>query len=128
MDNPKGKQKKNDDNLLAALCHFSILLGIVIGPMVIFVPLVMWLIEKDTSKFIAFHAKQCFFYQLSVLVILTGMSITAGILMFILVGFFLIPVIVFTGMAALVYGVIGGVLVLQGKDFKYFYIGDKLSN
>jgi len=36
-------------------------------------------------------------------------------LMFILVGFFLIPVIVFTGIAALVYGIIGGVLVLQTR-------------
>lgn len=118
-----------DDKTIAGLCHLSILLGMLIGPLCLLVPLLIWLTEKDKpsrSELIIFHAKQALFYQIAVVCILAGSFFIAVILTFILIGLLLYPLIFLAGIAAIIYGVIGGIKVLKGESFTYYYIGDKL--
>ncbi len=59
-----------DDKMMAMLAH---LLAIVTG----FIgPLIIWLIKKDQSKFVAFHAMQALFFHLALNVVMFVLGIT----------------------------------------------------
>jgi len=53
----------NEEKLFALLSHLSIFIGGII------LPIILWATQKDKSKFVAFHALQAIFYQLSCIVI-----------------------------------------------------------
>ena len=114
--------KGTDDNLMAAIAHASIIfLGVVL-------PVVIWLIKKEKSKYVAFQALQAAVYQLAVFVVFIGLwfvfmilaIFTGGLggLLFIL----LIPLM----LIAAVYGLYGAYMCYQGKDFRYVLIGNLL--
>ena len=129
QESPAAPPPTQDEKTIAGLCHFAILLSMLVGPLCILVPLIVWLIEKDKparSEFITFHAKQALFYQIAVICILAGSFIIALILTFVLIGLLLYPLIFLAGVAAVVYGIVGGINVLQGKSFVYYYVGNKL--
>lgn len=77
--------ESNQENRTLAMV--ACLLGIVTN----FVgPLVVWLLKKDQSRFVAFHAFQTLLFNVA---ILAGYAI-AGALTIVLIGFLLIPVLV----------------------------------
>lgn len=53
----------NDEKLLSFLCHLSMILGGIL------VPVIIWAIKKEQSKFVRFHALQAIFYHLAYSVI-----------------------------------------------------------
>ena len=48
----------NDDKLLALFSHLSIVIGGIL------VPIIIWAIKKNQSKFVRFHALQAIFYHI----------------------------------------------------------------
>ena len=96
-----------DDKTMAMLAH---LLGIVTG----FVgPLVIWLIKKDQSKFVAYHAMQALFFQLAL-----------NIGMFVL-GITIILAIAapFIWVAGIVFAVIAGLAANRGEWYEMPVVG-----
>jgi hypothetical protein len=63
-----------DDKLWAMLANLSALAGYVVGFGQYIAPLVIYLVYKDKSKFVAFHALQTLYFQLGLLVIVLVIS------------------------------------------------------
>lgn len=144
-----------DEWTAAALAHTSTLLtivlgvaggiGLLVGPAV---PLVMYLGYRRKSRFVAFHALQSFVYHVAgvllylVLVVVVAVWVAiawtvSGLLSAILVGLLLIPLaVLFTLLMAFLlicipfawlgYGLYGAYQVYQGRDFRYWLIGEWL--
>ena len=144
-----------DEWTAAALAHASTLLtivlgvaggiGLLVGPAV---PLVMYLGYRSKSRFVAFHALQSLVYHAAgvllylVLVVVVAVWVAiawtvSGLLSAILVGLLLIPLAVLLTLlmafllicipfAWLGYGLYGAYQVYQGRDFRYWLIGEWL--
>ncbi|HHQ45040.1 MAG TPA: DUF4870 domain-containing protein [Candidatus Altiarchaeales archaeon] len=118
-ESKKAKSKgSNDDNIMAAISHASVII------MPVIVPLIIWLMYKDKSKVVKFQALQALAYQLAVTVVLVVLWFAAIILSFVVVGFLLIPVVLLLALAALIYALIGAYKTFRGEDFRYALIGD----
>lgn len=95
----------NDKNI-AVLTHlggmfFSVLPG-----------LIVWLLKKDDSPYIGEQAREALNFQITVLIA----YMAAYILVFLLIGFVLLPVI---WLANLVLCIVAAVKVSKGEDYRY---------
>lgn len=133
-----------DERVMAALSHISTLL-----PMVgVIAPIVIWITQKDKSKYVAFQALQALAYQLTMIL---AWFIGMGCYMFSFFGTFftipfsdssqsasplfalgfIIPFLVFGaifigGFFFIIYGIVGAVMAFQGKPFRYIIIGNRI--
>lgn len=121
----------SDERTWAMLAHLSILINLVSGFLGPVAALVIYMVFRDRSRYVAYHSLQALLLQLIAWVgggILTGIAWTiTGGLSVVIVGICLIPfalVISAIPVAALVYGVVGAIQTNQGKDFRYWLIGD----
>ena len=126
---------QSDERQYAMFAHLGVLINLVTGFLGPIVPLVIYMVYKDRSRYVAYQSLQALIFQL---VWWVGGSILAGVAWFItsflsafLVGIICIPfacIISAMPLVALGYGVYGGVQVSQGQDFKYWLIGDWVRN
>jgi hypothetical protein len=129
--NPKPPLAPSDERTWAMIAHLSVLLNLVTGFLGIVAALVIYLVYKDRSKYVAYQSMQSFVFQLIWWFgggILAGLSwVITGISSAVLIGLLCIPlacVISLLPLAAMVYGVIGAIQCNNGQDFKYWLIGD----
>jgi uncharacterized Tic20 family protein len=113
------------------LAHLSVLVNLFTGVLGPLVALVIYLMFANRSKYVANQAMQSFLFQLVVWYGMGAMWGIVGLLSSILIGLPLIPLacvltpVLLIGMAiAPVYGIIGSIQSSQGRDFKYWLIGD----
>ncbi|MEJ2266808.1 MAG: DUF4870 domain-containing protein [Anaerolineales bacterium] len=135
LTEPAPPLSPEDERTWAMLAHLSVLVNLVTGFLGPVAALVIYLVYKDRSRYVAYQSMQAFVFQLIWWVgagALIGViwAIT-GLLSLIIIGILLIPFsILFTlGLAllplgALVYGVIGAVECSKGNDFRYWLVGD----
>ena len=69
MTCPQGDSLSADEKLWGMLAHLLTLLGYVVVVGEYIVPLVIYLVYKDRSRFVAFHALQSLFFQLLALAV-----------------------------------------------------------
>jgi len=126
-----GPLSQADERTWAMLSHLSVLANLVTGFLGPVAALAIYLVFKERSRYVAYHAMQAFVFQLIWWVgggTLTGLAWAAsGVLATILIGFLCMPFACILGLiplAALGYGTFAGVQVSQGQDFKYWLIGD----
>jgi uncharacterized protein len=113
-----------DERTWSMIAHLSVLLSLVTGIGGPIAALVIWLVYKDRSQRVAFHALQSLWYQVAWAVILfVGWSITF-ILMFVLVGFILVPVMAIASLVPFVHQCYAAYKVYQGVDYRYPVIAD----
>ncbi len=115
----------------AMVSHLSILLNLFTGFLGPIVALVIYLVFKDRSRYVAYQAMQSFVFQL---VFFVGAGALAAILwvitiplMLLIVGCCLAPFAVLVSVipfAAVVYGVVGAIQTAQGDDFRYWLVSD----
>jgi uncharacterized Tic20 family protein len=120
-----------DERTWAMIAHLSVLGNLVTGFLGPVAALVIYLVFKERSRYVAYQAMQAFVFQLIWWVgggALTGLAwAVSGVLSAVLIGLLCMPfacIIGFIPLGALIYGVIGGVQTSQGQDFKYWLIGD----
>lgn len=114
-----------DEKTWAALSHASILLALVSGgPLGPIAALVIWLVKKDESAYIANQAMQALVYQVAVSIVNWIMWLGIGLLSAVVIGLCCIPLGLLVSLACLLYGVYGAYECSLGKDFRYFLIGD----
>ncbi|HUV89959.1 MAG TPA: DUF4870 domain-containing protein [Anaerolineae bacterium] len=121
----------SEERSWAMLAHLSILLNLVTGLLGVVGALVIYLVYQNRSRYVAYQALQSLIFQLVAWVgggILTAITWTiTGVFSAILIGLLCIPVAIFISLiplAAVVYGVIGGIQCSQGQDFRYWLVGD----
>jgi len=118
---PMGPQ---DEQTWSVLSHLSVLAGL-IGLMP-FGALIIWLVYKDRSPRVGFHALQSLWYQIAwIVVLIVGWFITF-ILSFILIGLLLIPVMAIASLVPFIHGCYAAYKVSQGVDYRYPYIADRI--
>lgn len=120
----QGEMSPQDERSWSVLAHLSVLVGLM-GLMPLGA-LILWLIYKDKSPRVGFHAAQALWYQLAWVVILAiGWTITV-ILMFVLIGFLLLPVMLIASVVPFVHGCYAAYKVNQGIDYRYPFIADQV--
>ena len=147
--NPEQNSLPNqNDKIMAALGHISVFLPL-IG---LIAPIIIWTTQKEKSKYVAFQALQAIAYQLVMILayfIAMGCYMVSFFATFLTIPFasessnpsagpigmlgFVIPFLIFGfifigGGLFILYGIIGAVFAIQGKDFRYFIIGDRVAS
>lgn len=132
---PPSPLSASDARTWAFISHLSVLLNLVtaiFGPLI---PLIVYLIFKDRSRYVAYQSMQAFLFQLIWWVgggVLVGVAwAITGILMPVLIGFCLVPIACLVSLlpvGTVIYGVVGAIQTSQGQDFRYWLIGDWVRN
>ncbi|MEM7725357.1 MAG: DUF4870 domain-containing protein [Cyanobacteria bacterium P01_A01_bin.45] len=103
---------KEQEKTWGGLCHFSTFSGYIVPFGTILGPLVIWLIYKDKSEYINAQGKEALNFQITIFIA----AVVSGILIFILIGFLLLPII---GIAHIVLSIMAGVKAMNGEMYKY---------
>jgi uncharacterized Tic20 family protein len=113
-----------DEQAWSMIAHLSVLLNLITGLGGPVAALIIWLVYKDRSQRVAFHALQSLWYQIAWLVVLAvGWSITFG-LMFVLIGFLLVPLMLLVSLVPFIHQCYAAYKVYQGVDYRYPIIAD----
>jgi uncharacterized protein len=116
-----------DEQTWSVIAHLSVLAGLV--GLVPFGALVVWLIYKDRSPRVRFHAAQAFWYQLAWIVIFTVYVLITIVLSILTLGIatvVLVPLAFLLALAPLAHGCYAAYKVSQGVDYRYPYIADRI--
>ncbi len=124
---PQGSgMSAQDERTWSMLAHLSVLLSLITGIGGPIAALVIWLVYKDKSQRVAFHALQSLWYQVAWIAIIFGYVIVSTILTVVIVGifmFFLLPLI---GLIPIVHQCYAAYKVNQGVDYRYPVIADMI--
>ncbi len=121
-----GTMSPQDERTWSMLAHLSVLLNLITGIGGPIAALVIWLVYRDKSQRVAFHALQSLWYQVAWIVILAvGWTIT-GILSLIVIGLLLIPVMLIASLFPFVHQCYAAYKVNQGVDYRYPFIADQI--
>ncbi|HKH78114.1 MAG TPA: DUF4870 domain-containing protein [Rubrobacteraceae bacterium] len=124
MAGPSGTMSVQDERTWSMLAHLSILLDLISGIGGPIAALVIWLLYKDRSPRVGFHALQSLWYQVAWIVILAVGWIVTSILMLVFIGFLLIPVMALASLVPFVHQCYAAYKVYQGVDYRYPFIAD----
>ena len=113
-----------DERTWSIVAHLSVLAGLV-GLMPLGA-LVVWLVYKDRSPRVGFHALQALWYQIAWLVILVVGWFVTFVLSIVLIGLVLVPVMVLASLVPFIHGCYAAYKVNQGVDYRYPYIADRI--
>jgi uncharacterized Tic20 family protein len=141
------RMSPQDERIMAAISHISVVL-----PMIgVLAPILIWVTQKEKSRYVAFQALQALAFQLSMIIayamgmgcymcsflgnflsIFFASSTGYGQYLVVLSGvMFAIPFLVMCmifagGLFYILYGVIGAIMTFQGKQFRYALIGKRV--
>ncbi len=129
---PAAPLSASDERTWAMLAHLTVLLNLVTGFLGPVAALVIYIIYKDRSRYVAYHSMQSFVFQLIWWVgggILAGAAwaVSGALVAVVGLGCLCMPfalVVSFMPVVALIYGVIAAVQCNQGADFRYWLVGD----
>ena len=93
----------SDEKTMAILSH---VLTLVVG---FLAPLIIYLMKKDESTFVAYHAKESLNFQITIFIIIIALFIT-------IIGILLVWLV---GIMALVFVIMASVKTSEGKLYKY---------
>jgi uncharacterized protein len=116
-----------DERTWSVLAHLSVLAGLV-GLMPLGA-LVIWLVYKDRSARVGFHALQALWYQIAWLLILVAggfVTLVLSLVTFGLAAIVLVPLLILIGLVPFVHGCYAAYKVNQGVDYRYPYIADRI--
>jgi uncharacterized Tic20 family protein len=119
-----GAMSPRDERTWSVLAHLSVLAALV-GLMPLGA-LIIWLVYKDRSARVGFHALQALWYQIAWLVILVVGWFIALLLSLVLIGLLLLPVMLVASLVPFVHGCYAAYRVSQGEDYRYPFIADKI--
>ena len=120
-----------EEHQWAMIAHLGVLVNLISGFLGPLVPLGIYMIYKDRSRYVAYQSLQALIFQLIWWIgggVLTGIAwAITGALSAVIVGLLCIPfacIISAMPLVALGYGIYGGIQTSQGQDFKYWLVGD----
>ena len=116
-----------DERTWSMVAHLSVLAGLV--GLVPFGALIVWLLYKDRSPRVRFHALQAFWYQLAWIVIFTVYVLVTVVLSIVTLGIaaiVLVPLAFLLALVPLAHGCYAAYKVNQGVDYRYPFIADRI--
>src|SRR5215217_175618 len=113
-----------EEKTWSILAHLSIFLNLFTGFLGPVVALVIWLVYRDRSPKVAFHALQSMWYQVAWFVLLAAGWAVTGLLMLILIGFLLVPIMVLLTIVPFVHATYAAYRVGQGTEYRYPFVAD----
>lgn len=113
-----------DENTWSVLSHLTIFLNVFTGFLGPVAALVIWLVYRDRSPRISFHALQSLWYQVAWMVLLTVGWTVSGILTLVLIGFLLFPVMALLTLVPFVHAAYAAHKVGEGVDYRYLWTAD----
>jgi uncharacterized Tic20 family protein len=116
-----------DENTWSVLAHLSVFLNLVTGFLGPVAALVIWLMYRDRSPRVSFHALQSLVYQGAWMVILAVGWTVAAILTIVLIGFLLFPVMMVLTVVPFAHMGYAAYKVNQGIDYRYPFVADLVS-
>src|ERR687889_1906155 len=119
-----GTMSVQDERTWSIIAHLSVLLELV--GLMPFGALLVWLLYKDRSRKVRFHALQALWYQIAWIVILVAYTLVSAVLSLIIIGifmFFLLPIL---ALIPLIHGCYAAYQVSQGVEYRYPYIADRI--
>ncbi|MGH3088941.1 MAG: DUF4870 domain-containing protein [Rubrobacteraceae bacterium] len=122
--NAGGEMGPQDERTWSMLSHLSVLAGL-IGLMPLGA-LIIWLVYKDRSPRVGFHALQALWYQVAWIVIIIAYSVLSVVLMIVLIGFIMIFLVPILALIPIIHGCYAAYQVNQGIDYRYPFIADKI--
>ena len=116
----------SDENTWSVLAHLSVFLNLFTGIGGPVAALVIWLVYKDRSQRVSFHALQSLWYQVAWMVLLTVGWTISGILTVVLIGFLLMIPMFFLSLLPFVQAVYAAYKVNEGVDYRYPWVADMI--
>lgn len=107
---------KSTEKVLAMVLHLSGFLSGVMFPIV--VPLVIWLLKKDESKFLDHHGKSALNFQLTMLII-GGGAFVFTLFTFGLGAIIVVPLAVILGLLYIIFIIIATINASGGQTYEY---------
>lgn len=128
MEEPGAARMTRDEKTWAMLSHLSVFLnlftGFIGGPIASFI---IWLVYRERSPQVAFHALQSTWYQIPWLVLLwVGWGLT-WLLTAVLVGFLMMPLMLVITAIPFIHAAYGAYRISEGHGFRYPIIADMIS-
>lgn len=122
-----GTMSAQEERTWSIVAHLSVLLAFV--SLMPFGALLVWLLFKDRSPKVRFHALQALWYQIAWIAIFVVYGLVTVLLSIVTFGIATIP-LVLLGLVLVVVPVVHGCYaayqVSQGVEYRYPYIADKL--
>ena len=116
-----------DERTWSIIAHLSVLAGLV--GLIPFGALLVWLLYKDRSPRVRFHALQALWYQIAWIGIFIVYSLVTIVLSIVTLGIaaiVLVPLAFVLALAPLAHGCYAAYQVSQGVEYRYPYIADKI--
>ncbi len=108
-----------EERTWSVLSHLSVFLNLFTGFLGPIAALIIWLVYKDRSQKVAFHALESMWYQIGWLVVLAvGWTVT-GLLTLILIGYLLIPVMAIVSVVPFVHAAYAAYRVSRDDGYRY---------
>jgi uncharacterized Tic20 family protein len=126
--NHPASMSAQEEKSWSVLAHLSLFLNLFTGFLGPVAALVIWLVYKDRSQKVAFHALQSMWYQVAWLVLLGAGWAFTGLLMLVLIGFLLVPVMVLLTLVPFVQAGYAAYRVSRGEDYRYPIVADLIQD
>ncbi len=126
-DAAAGTMSAQDERTWSVLAHLSMLLVFV--SLIPFGALLIWLIYKDRSEKVRFHALQALWYQVAWIVIFIAYTLVTVVLSVLTFGLAVIPLVLLGLVLAVVpviHGCFAAYQVSQGVEYRYPFVADKI--
>ena len=127
-DTNQGVTSAQEEKTWSVLAHLSIFLNLFTGFLGPVAALVIWMVYRDRSPRVAFHALQSMWYQIGWLVLLgVGWAFT-GLLMMIVIGFLLVPVMALLTLVPFVHASYAAYKLSRDADYRYPFVADLIED
>jgi uncharacterized protein len=122
-----GTMSVQDERTWSVLAHLSVLVALV--GLMPFGALLVWLLYKDRSRKVRFHALQALWYQIAWIAIFVVYALVTVVLSIVTLGIaaiVLVPLAFVLAIVPLAHGCYAAYKVSQGVEYRYPYIADKI--
>jgi uncharacterized Tic20 family protein len=116
-----------DEKTWSVVAHLSVLAGLI--GLVPFGALLVWLLYRDRSARVRFHAAQAFWYQVAWIVIFLAYVLVTVVLSIVTLGIaaiVLVPLAFLLAVVPLAHGCYAAYRVSEGEDYRYPFIADRV--
>jgi uncharacterized protein len=97
----------SDEKNISTITHLA-------GTVFSFIPaLIVWLLKKDDSAYVASQAKEALNFQITVAI---AMFVSGSVLTWLLIGFAIMPIV---WLANIVFCIIAAISTSKGEDYRY---------